>query len=178
MFQARLFLFSSPATRLARSPWGRKVGAKLMMLIESAWSLPTVAGVTYPLASGVETARVTLVEKVPREPSGNDMVAMSMGERAVVGFDWVGATWAEPSPNGLRRGGRGGGGGEGEGEVTPGAPSLLLSASASRAIVDTLTSGSTRAWSAIVRESKRSSHGIVLRKQSMSMAGTPVGGVK
>jgi len=35
---------------------------------------------------GLETERVALVEKVPREPSGNDRVEMSMDETAVVGF--------------------------------------------------------------------------------------------
>jgi hypothetical protein len=60
------------------------------MLMESARSPPGATsrlGVTYPLAYGVETARVALVEKVPREPSGKDRVEMSMEDTAVVGFD-------------------------------------------------------------------------------------------
>jgi len=35
----------------------------------------------------VDPERGTLVEKVPRDPSGNDSVEMSMDETAVVGFD-------------------------------------------------------------------------------------------
>jgi hypothetical protein len=61
-----------------------------MTLMASARSLAAVPfrlGVAYPLPTGDETALVVFVEKVPRDPSGNERVEISMDETAVVGLD-------------------------------------------------------------------------------------------
>ena len=133
--QARLFLFISPATRLARSPVGRSVGAKLMTLIDSDKSPGRELGDgdpwLLPALTGVETDLMVFVGKVPREPSGKDRVEMSIEDTAVVGLDWADtATCREPpSADAFRRGGRGG-------RLTS-LSSLVLPASASRTIVKT-----------------------------------------
>jgi len=56
-----------------------------MILMESATSRPP-RGDAYPLALGIGVNE-SLVEKVPRDPSGNDRVEISMGEIAVVALD-------------------------------------------------------------------------------------------
>ncbi len=117
IFHALLFLFSSPATRLAKSAAGRIVGVKLITLIDSLKSPPVLLkpsrrGVAYPLvAMGLDTDRMPGVEKVPLEPSGNESVWMSTEETAVVGlgFDWRRFGSASEA---FWRGGSGGGGAE------------------------------------------------------------------
>jgi hypothetical protein len=84
---------------------------------------------------------------------------MSTGVMAVVGFAWAGATCAVPSLDGFRRGGKGGGGGDGgfggvggvgieaaTEAVTVDALPLLVSAPASRAIVNMPPLLLGRAW--------------------------------
>lgn len=66
-----------------------------MTLIDSARS-PLVCGLCegeeacrlLP-ATGVETDLNAFVGNVPREPSGNDSVEISIDDTAVVGFDWA-----------------------------------------------------------------------------------------
>jgi hypothetical protein len=84
--------------------------SKSLLGVLDAVDNPKYDGVTFPLLDdgmGDDTVLEAGLEKVPRDPSGNESVWMSIEETAVVGFDWRGPVSASEI---LRRGGRGGGG--------------------------------------------------------------------